>query len=294
MLEGVFKSRLIQEYAGLAASDKEIPRLSSKIIKDIHDFISNQARPFSNEIIEELASRIRDESLGRFAFDTTDDLIQSYVKLVQAYIKPTGNIPDEEVLRETAYRILGDSRVVKRYGVFARNRFLTGEDLLKKEISKKLVILNDIDATLEILEGMKKAGRLSERELIEAQKTVADAIFSEVFSGRTGNINYAAAAEILSGNRYPVVLNALGDMLNVAYPKFGYGNFGDFIDYFKGDVIPIKKFQANRLEDWFAIFTGGRNNMQNVHRGTLAVYGLLNRINELVKDFDYLPPCPIR
>lgn len=289
MLEGVFKSRLIQEYAGLAASDKEIPRLSSKIIKDIHDFISNQARPFSNEIIEELASRIRDESLGRFAFDTTEDLIQSYVKLVQAYIKPTGNIPDEEVLRETAYRILGDSRVVKRYGVFARNRFLTGEDLLKKEISKKLVILNDIDATLEILEGMKKAGRLSERELIEAQKTVADAIFSEVFSGRTGNINYAAAAEILSGNRYPVVLNALGDMLNVAYPKFGYGNFGDFIDYFKGDVIPIKKFQANRLEDWFAIFTGGRNNMQDVHRGTLAVYGLLNRINELVKDFDYLP-----
>jgi hypothetical protein len=269
-----------------------LPEIDYRMMKDLEQYMRHQSSGFGHEMLEKV---LRDldgteisSKLKGLKFDTEDDLVESYIKVTKEHLGKQGaKMPDDTSLRARAYNILNTSTQRKNKRIFAGNKLNEGKDRLLRDISEKVTNLRGSDRTLEIAESMYKNKEISGAQFVEINKSVASFKISGSMDG--SSFDGAEITKILAGKKDPYVRLAIEDSLKETHPAFGFGRVKEFQENFHGDVLPVKKFNPKILNDWKSVITGGRNDMSKVNKGTLLTYGMMHRLNDMVRHFDFMP-----
>lgn len=268
----------------------DIPGLNEGMLKEIKNYLNIQSPSFSDNVLKELAQQSSYSDIKGLEFDTVDDLVNAFSVLSGRVGKV--NLDDSVY---NAYSLLGSSNVAKRAGFLQSNEYKDGVENLRKGISDLLIQHHGggkrygANSIVDYLALLKEQDKISAGDFSGANKKIADFVMNREYTSFVERSSQSAMEELLTGNMFNTFDKALGDMLNVSHPRFGIGHIADFEDSLDTDIIPIKNMDITSAKDWKNVFFGGRHNMSEVNKGTLLTYGVLNRLNDLVREFDFLP-----
>ncbi|MFW6030524.1 MAG: hypothetical protein ACOCRO_09810, partial [Halanaerobiales bacterium] len=251
------------------------------LARQVQRYSDENAAPLPQKVMERITKELDDLNIK---FDTEDNLVEAYTQLAK---KSNDNNYSEEILRGKANNILSQKRVLQRKGILADNKLQDGEEILKKHISNMLIKEHGVLSTLELSSEMFKAGDLITKQHKETGQAITAHIIDRAYSNFSGTYEDPVTDVFKGSTEIGLKIDeVLKDMLSKSHPATGFGPISDYENAFHGDVLALNKFTLN---DFFKTFTAGRNNMGDVHKGTLLMYGTLSRVNDLVKEFNFLP-----
>lgn len=261
------------------ASTNAVPDIQTA--RQLHRYITETAPAMPDRLMENLAGGIDDLNIN---LSTNEGLIDAYVQLA----KRTGDINySDDILRGKALGLLNRKRVIQNRGVFTGNKLQEGSEIIRKHISRMLIKERGVANTLEIANKMFDQGDLLIGQRKNISKAITDYTVDEAFmladDQFTEPIRNVFRGESIYGNR---IFKDINDMLSSTHPKSGYGPVEGYTNYYHGDILALNKVT---IHNFFDTFTAGRTNMGDVHKGTLFTYGMLSRMNELVRNLDVLP-----
>lgn len=256
---------------------KEGEEIPDKLMKEFENYMRMEAPAMSDDILGRLAKSAGFEDMG---FKTSDDLVEAYVKLERQ------NRPiDETALADKAYGILEQSNVKTRTGILQSNVMETGDEILKKQIGQTLIKENGVDDTLKILDGMRREGKISKELLESARISVASFQYHSAYKHSIGTGD--EFVQLFNDENF---IRGAQNLLQKTHPTFsGVGPFKEVTQNFKSDTLAINQFDPTSLSSIKNAFTAGRGNMGDVNKATVGIFGMVSKLNNLVRTFDFLP-----
>ena len=246
--------------------------------RKLHRYVTQHAPSLPDKVMEELTRNMDDVTVD---LSSKKGLIDTYADLAYR-IDDTGM--EKDMLKSKAANILDQSRVLKNKAFFKGNEFQEGEEIIKKHISRMIIGEKGASETNNIVNFMFQKGDLVANQKDKASKAIADQVIDEGMRYSNYGNTKAFSDAMRGATGYGGVIGDVKDMLSETHPKMGFGRV-DYSSKFRGDVLAIQKFDMSKIGDVFA----GRNNLEDVHRGTLYPYGVASRLNEIVKELDFMP-----